>query len=61
MNTMLSLTHGSVCSRCLLAIPNLTSVGFMILAASASLSFLDTWFLALIMIRLAWRTAQTVN
>ena len=42
------------------AIPHPDSVGF-VLAASASLSFLDTWFLALISIRLAWRTAQTVT
>ena len=33
----------------------------VVFAASASLFFLDTWFLALIMIRLAWRTAQTVT
>ena len=33
----------------------------VVFAASASLSILDTWFLALIMIRLAWRTAQTVT
>ena len=33
----------------------------VVFAASASLFFLDTWFLALITIRLAWRTAQTVT
>ncbi len=44
MNTMSSLTHGSVCTRCLLSHTRIRLVCF--LPASASLSFLDTWFLA---------------